>query len=64
MFVGFGSLRSIAKESTLMHRKPAADEPRCPHMVLIIEPAVALRSSDSTRPLPLRVRARAAGAGS
>jgi hypothetical protein len=64
MFVGFGSLRSIAKESTLMHRKPAADEPRRPHMVLIIETPVALGSRYSTRPRPLRVRTRAAGAES
>ena len=64
MFVGFGSLRSIAKESTPMHRKPAADEPRCPHMVLIIETSMALGSTYSTRSRPLRVRARGAGAES
>jgi len=64
MFVGFGSLRSIAKESTLMHRNPAADEPRCPHMVLIIESSMALGSRYSARPRALRVRARAARAGS
>jgi hypothetical protein len=64
MFVGFGSLRSIAKESMLMHRKPAADEPRCPHMVLIIETSVAFGSRHSTRRRPLRVHTRAAGAES